>query len=233
MRALITFLILSGLLLTAACIIVVDETGTHWGSFNDDFDSIRGSGVAVTEERTVAEFTKIEVGGASDVDVQVGGEVRIEVTADDNLIGHVRTRVENGTLKIDTSDGSYAFRKGPEVRVSVPTLEGITLAGSSDAKVAGVEAESFRAQVAGSADLTVAGTTQDLEAWVSGSGTLDLFDLEARNVTVRVSGSGDANVVALESLDAKVSGSGDVRYRGDPPRTNTSVSGSGTVTRRN
>jgi len=232
MRALPKLLILSSIALTAACVIVVDETGTHWGSFND-VETIRGSGIAVTEERTVADFTSIEVGGSSDVVVQVGSEARVEVTADDNLIGHVRTRVENGTLVIDTSNGSYSFREGPDIKVSVPSLTGITLGGSCDTKVSGVEAESFQAHVAGSADLTVKGTTQDLETSVSGSGTLNLFELEARNVTVRVSGSGDANVSALESLDAKVSGSGDVRYRGDPPRTNTSVSGSGTVTRRN
>jgi hypothetical protein len=232
MRALQKLLLAAPVVLATGCIIIVDETGTHWGSY-DDVEAIRGSGIGVTEERTVADFDRIDVGGSWEVTVEVGGEKRVEVEADDNLIGYVQTRVENGSLKVTTSKGNFSFRSGPELRVTVPSLSGITLAGSSEARVTGVQAEHFEAHVAGSADLTVSGRADDLTASVSGSGTLSLFGLEARNATVTVSGSGDANIVALESLNANVSGSGDVRYRGDPPRTNTSVSGSGTITRRN
>ena len=232
MSALPKLLCLAPVVLAAGCIIVIDETGTHWGSYND-IETITGSGVAVTEERTVADFTRIEVGGSPDIVVEVGGEKRVEVTADDNLVGFIRTRVENGTLEVGMDSGSYSFRKGPDLLVVVPSLEQIGLSGSSDAKVTGVSGDHFKATVSGSADLTVAGTTDRLEASVSGSGTLNLFELEAQHVNVRVSGSGDANVAVHQSLEAKVTGSGDVRYRGDPPRTSTSVSGSGTVSRRN
>ena len=232
MRALEKLLFLAPVFLIAGCIIVIDETGTHWGNYND-VEAIRGSGIEVIEERNVADFTRIDIGGSFDVVVHVGGEQRVEVRADDNLIGRVQTRVENGSLEIRMANGNYSPRVGPEINLTVPSLTGVTLSGSSDTKVTGVFGDSFEASVAGSADLTVEGTVESLNASVSGSGTLNLFGLEARDARVSVSGSGDANVVALDSLDAVVSGSGDVRYRGDPPRANTSVSGSGAITRRN
>jgi len=51
---------------------------------------------------------------------------------------------------------------------------------------------------------------------------------EVRAADIKISGSGNCTIKALETLKARVAGSGDVRYSGDP-RVDTSISGSGTV----
>jgi hypothetical protein len=53
-------------------------------------------------------------------------------------------------------------------------------------------------------------------------------NLEARDVGIRISGSGDAKVHATETLQVTIAGSGDVRYRGQPKVTKK-ISGSGDV----
>ena len=51
------------------------------------------------------------------------------------------------------------------------------------------------------------------------------------NTAVRVAGSGDADVNVTNKLDASVSGSGDVRYTGNPKSISSSKSGSGDIDR--
>ena len=57
-------------------------------------------------------------------------------------------------------------------------------------------------------------------------------ELESATARVSVSGSGQADVVVSEELDASVSGSGAIRYSGGPSRVREEVSGSGSVTGR-
>ena len=46
-----------------------------------------------------------------------------------------------------------------------------------------------------------------------------------------VSGSGDIQVTASQSLKARVSGSGDISYRGNPEKQDFKTSGSGDISR--
>jgi hypothetical protein len=46
---------------------------------------------------------------------------------------------------------------------------------------------------------------------------------------IRISGSGDVEVNVKESLEANISGSGSVTYRGNPAHVNSHSSGSGKV----
>ena len=63
------------------------------------------------------------------------------------------------------------------------------------------------------------------------SGDVEAASLDADEVSVRIAGSGDAEVTARKTLAVSIAGSGDVRYRGDPKLTR-SIAGSGTVARR-
>jgi len=103
------------------------------------------------------------------------------------------------------------------------------VAGSGDIKLE-IEASEVKASVAGSGDIYCAGTTSNLEVDVNGSGDFRGYDLNAQNTDVSVNGSGDAKVVAKEKLMARVNGSGDVRYKGNPKNRDVKTSGSGDVT---
>ena len=91
------------------------------------------------------------------------------------------------------------------------------------------EATGIDAKITGSGDMKLSGNVENLEVKVSGSGDFEGYSLEAANVEVYVSGSGDAQVTANSSIKARVNGSGDVRYKGNPERNDTKVMGSGTI----
>lgn len=217
--------VLAALALTS-CIVVIDEDGStvrsHWSTE-------RGSGTSATETRTLATFTRIRVEGSTDVEATSGTTQSVTVTADDNLIDRLTTRVEDGVLVIATKSGSYDFRSGPKVKVACASLAGVSIVGSGDVRVDGVDADTFQVAVAGSGDARVAGKAKRLEVNVAGSGDVRAFDLAADDVTVSISGSGSAHVQAVARMSASVSGSGDVRYRGAPKEVQRSIAGSGTV----
>ena len=64
---------------------------------------------------------------------------------------------------------------------------------------------------------------------INGSGNINTRDVDADDVYTDISGSGDISVTALNMLDARISGSGDIDYWGNPPTVKLDVSGSGRV----
>jgi len=218
---------------TPACVIHVSDTDGDWCSSiwsDDGGPMLRGSGTPVTQGRDVAEFKAIVVRGFADVHARIGTQQRVDVRTDDNLVEKVRTEVRDGTLFVDLERGSYQFRSGVVVDVTVPSLDRLEISGSGDATSDGLGAGSLVLGLSGSGNIVANGTVGALTADVSGSGDLDLSRVVARAATVSISGSGDIEVQATETLDANISGSGDVLYRGSAV-VHSSVSGSGEVER--
>jgi hypothetical protein len=189
---------------------------------------VEGSGNRVSEERDLEPFTGIYLAGSEEVVVTVGEPQSVTVEADDNLIDLVETMVQGGKLFVRT-EKRYRSSTGIRVVVGVPELGEVSLAGSGDMEISGLEAEGFSAAIAGSGTISARGTVESLVANVTGSGDIRLFELEARSAEALITGSGDIEVRATESLDASVTGSGDIRYRGNPEKVRKSVTGSGDI----
>ena len=221
--------------LVPACILVVDGDsdwhGPHWHSEWAGKNAIHGSGVSKTETRTIGDFRKIRVNGSCDVSVSVGSAAGLSITADDNLLEYVVTEVRDGTLVVELKSGSYSPSVHMKATATVPALEAIGIHGSSDVDVTGLTGDRFELSVEGSGDAKASGKVGTVVAKVAGSGDLNLSNVEARDATVEVSGSGDVEVWATESLTVSVAGSGDVGYKGEPKLTK-SVAGSGSVRKR-
>ena len=81
----------------------------------------------------------------------------------------------------------------------------------------------------GSGKITLLGGAITLEPTLTGSGDVYAYDFQSTNVIVKTTGSGNATVNALSSIDITISGSGDVRYKGNPNDVNINITGSGKV----
>ncbi len=103
----------------------------------------------------------------------------------------------------------------------------IRISGSGDIDVE-LNADDIEARTSGSGTMRLFGVADELEYRVSGSGDLLAFDLEVRRADIQISGSGDAEVNVAEFLKVRISGSGDVIYLGNPT-IDATVSGSGEV----
>jgi hypothetical protein len=193
-----------------------------------DRDTIQGSGTAKTETRELAPFTRIESTGSPDVLVTIGPKQSLTIEADDNILPVLTTEVKGDRLVIGSSE-SFSPKTPIKITITVAELKGAKVTGSGEINATGVTASDFEAEVTGSGDISVGGTANSLKAKVTGSGTLDATKLSVADAIVHVTGSGDAKVNTSKSLNATVTGSGDVQYRGNPSEITENVHGSGSV----
>jgi hypothetical protein len=224
-RGLITAFVLAlvAVLVLAAAVVALLARG---GSSNS---GVQGSGVAATQSRVVPTFSSVDLPGSNIVTVAVGRRQSVVVHADSNLLRNVTTRVVAGTLIVGTT-GSFSTRIPMSVQVSVPSLAAVTLSGSGEISVTGIDASRLTATLPGSGALYANGTVTRLDVTLGGSGLAQLDNLVARDVHAVVTGSGLIRVTATASLNAAVTGSGAIIYSGNPLVT-SSVTGSGAITR--
>ena len=209
-----------------ACVPVLCFAIININSCNPN--AIQGSGVSKTESRTVSSFSKIELSGSPEVEVTVGPAASLSVTADDNILPLIETKVDGRTLDID-SKGSYNTSIGVKVKITAPTLEGVSISGSGDIHVTELKAGEFETGITGSGNIVIVGTSDQLTAQITGSGNLKADELSVKHARVTVTGSGNATIRATDEVDATVTGSGDIRYAGNPPQVKSNVIGSGQI----
>lgn len=101
-------------------------------------------------------------------------------------------------------------------------------AGSMDVDIKG---NTVKTEVTGSGNLKLRGYATTVEALVSGSGALNGFDCPVESVKVKVSGSGQCEVNATNTIDAIVMGSGAVKHKGNTKSASKKIYGSGSVER--
>jgi hypothetical protein len=230
-----------------ALAIVMMGTGNvfaQWGK------KVVGNGNVTTKTINTADYDAIKGIGSMDIHLERGSEGTITVKTDENLQEYIIVEVENNTLKVRTKKNTYLkTKKGIHVYVPFDDISEVSLTGSGDIdtkdaiqsdnlviKVTGsgdvaleVAANTVDATVTGSGDIVVSGRTTNLEVKVTGSGDFDGDGLRSENTDATVSGSGDATVYASKYLKARVNGSGDIQYDGNPEKRDTKVSGSGNI----
>jgi hypothetical protein len=190
--------------------------------------TLRGSGAAATQTRTLPPFSAVDLAGSNNVSIHVGGEQAVIVRGDDNLLKYVTTGVRDGELVIGESR-SLESRSRMSVEITVPSLGSLVLAGSGILDVEGAHGGLLSVRAPGSGVLSASGSVRQLDVSLAGSGSLQLRQLVARDVSASISGSGRIDVDATRSLNATVSGSGAIFYSGNPIAVSRNVSGSGVI----
>ena len=221
----------------------------QWGK------TIKGNGNNVTIERNTGDYEGVAVSGWFDVDLVSGNEGEITLQGEENLLEYIITEVKDGKLVIKTKKGVNLKTSSwkSEIRITVPveSINTVSMSGSGDivgkttiktdkftTSMSGsgditldIDTGSISANMSGSGDINLSGNTTDFDATISGSGDIEAYDLEADNVNATISGSADIQVTAKKSIKARVSGSGDISYRGNPEKVDTKTSGSGDISK--
>lgn len=213
---------------------------------------IQGEGQAVKQDRNTGNFNEIYTHGSFNVKITDGASNSVKVEAQQNLQEYIEVENKGSELHIRNKKG-YNIRTDKEIviYISAPALKGVYLSGSGNVsgtnqlkgsdnfeiKSSGsgnvsldIETSSLKASIAGSGNITLKGKTNDLDGKIAGSGNIRAKEMQSANTSVKISGSGSAEVVATQKLDTKIAGSGDVKYWGDAS-VDSKVQGSGSVSR--
>lgn len=195
-------------------------------------EKVSGSGAVGTETRSVSGFYSVSSFGSTEVFISKGNEFSVSVKGFENLVPHLKTFVQNGTLIIRFDNNVNVTNDNTEVYITMPSLTSVSGQGSGDIKVSGqfIGMDNFSATTSGSGDVEIEnGNTTNFNAKISGSGDIESFGFQSQNTTISINGSGDAEVSVSKSLKATLSGSGNVYYKGNPEIIEPAISGSGQI----
>ncbi len=231
-------------------LIAANISCAQWGK------KVKGNGEVVTIERNTGDYDEISVGGWFDVEIVDGKEGSLSLSGEENLLEYIITEVKDGKLVVKVEKGinlqpSSWFKGGITVTIPVEEIRALSMSGSGDlegktvlrgkdmsARLSGsgdmdisIEAENLEVVVSGSGDMNLGGGAEYLKVQISGSGDIHAYDLQANHVEALVSGSANIQVTARESLKARVSGSGDISYKGNPEKIDSKTSGSGDISK--
>ena len=194
--------------------------------------TITGSGRIVSEERTADGFRGVRIEGFGKAYISQGPSHALRVDADDNVIDQVRTSVKGGLLVFGIEGKASYANVTVEAFVTLPDLETLEIAGAGEITTESpIQARTLFCDIRGAGTIRLRGSAERLNAKIGGSGEIRCFDLSARSCSALISGMGSCEVRVTESLDAEVTGMGDIIYDGKP-EVKQRVTGMGSVRRR-
>ncbi|MBM0104003.1 DUF2807 domain-containing protein [Steroidobacter sp. S1-65] len=205
------------------------------GGCGDRGDRWSDRGPLVSERRELDGFDSIEVEGATKLEITIGEPTSVLVKGNESAVERVATDVRGDTLKIKSKARDWFVRNNNSrltVQITLPKLESLELEGGNDVSVVGFQGGATRIKAAGAANLKADGQLDQLTIRMSGAGNADLGRLLVADATVTVDGVGNVVVNAVESLDATMNGVGAIFYTGTPRRVNTRMNGLGTIAQR-
>jgi len=169
-------------------------------------------------------FEEISVSGVYDLDVTVGEAFSIKLSGHEREMDNLKVYEKNGTLHLGKKNKRQKFKNsnGIEANITLPNLTGFRISGVAEGHITGIEADNFDIRVSGVGEVTLSGSCDHMTARVSGVGEIDAEDLECKDVHVAMSGVGEANIYASNSVDVSASGVGEVNVWGQPDEVSKS-----------
>ena len=226
-----------------------DGDDFDFGVFAPASDDVIGSGVVEEEDRPVSGFTRVVLAGIGILRIKQGTAEELIVTADDNILPHILTTVQGGTLEIRKSNVSLDPSRPIEYDLTVVALESVVLSGAGDimvsdlmtnvlaltlsgvgkVEVTTLDADELDVAFSGVGNVDIAGTVNVQRVDVTGVGEYDARDLTSLDAVISIVGNVNqtATVRVSDTLKVTITGNGTVFYIGDPVVDD--VTGSGNV----
>jgi hypothetical protein len=176
---------------------------------------INGKGEVIRTSRDITGYNEIEMAFDATVYYTQGDYYSLEIEAQENLIGYIETTVKGNDLVIREKNGINFGKHDPiRIYITAPGIISLDISGSGAINV----------------NQTWAGN--DLLTSISGSGTINIPNLQCNRITSDISGSGniEMNGGSCNYEDFTISGSGSIDMRMvECDTTYAGISGSGDI----
>ena len=163
-----------------------------------------------TEEFNLDGFSRVNVGGACDVEVVQASSYNVTITADDSLFRYLNVSKDGEILKVGRSKhiGWRPRITRPMVRIAMPLFRGLQLSGATRGTVHGFSSsEDFELKLSGASSVTGEITAGDTELSLSGASSVT-GKITAGDTELSLSGAsraeltGSANDVVIKASGA-------------------------------
>jgi len=205
-----------------------------------------------SEIRKVSSFSGVKASEGIDVYLKKGSKEEVKVEASGTQLSNVITEVSGDYLKIHMKEGNYRDRT---VKVYVSYVAVNKLSASSAANIfhegilkttdlelgassAGsielqLDCNTIEASASSAGEVELEGKTKSANFDVSSAGEIAAYDLLADKAEAEASSGASIKLSVVKELDAHASSGGNIRYRGNPERSNTNASSGGSVRKSN
>lgn len=194
-------------------------------------------------------FDKVDLRAAADVTIRTGPRFAVRAEGDQRLLDQLTVAARQGTLILGWKDHDVSTHgQSLHVSITMPRLVAAGLSGAGTMDIDRIDAPAFSADVGGAGTIriaalhnerttlamggagkiSVAGTTGQLDARVSGVGSVEAGDLIARAGRLAMTGTGGIRARIDGPADVSLSGLGHVDVTGHP-RCTIHKSGFGSV----
>ena len=179
------------------------------------------AGETLSQSYELQDFSAIEISGAYNLAVKVGGEYGVTISGHEEELARSEISVRKGVLVLGSKkrlhrEKNHDGHNSLTATVTLPALDSLTVSGVVDADITGVDAGAFEVNLAGVGEVNISGRCKRLDARVSGVGELNAKSLECAEADIALSGMGEASVFAREIAKAEVSGMGEINIYGSP-----------------
>ncbi len=204
--------------------------------------------VKAQQNRAIGNFTGIKAGDELHIQLIQSDTTLLQINAPENIQPQIKTEIKDGILSLST-EGRMKNNQDIMITITVKSLNSLQIFGAANIKSENklscdniaitsegigdidlnITATDIKLNNSGASNIKLRGSAHLLDAVISGSGDLKATNLEANKIIVKVSGSGNAQINVSQSLNADVSGSGSIIYKGKPIDRTVNISGAGSV----
>lgn len=161
----------------------------------------------------------------ADVSWVRGEKPSLKVEGPDRLM----TLVEWKGNRLVFREGDHKTHGGLTVTITAPSVPNLEMGSAANIELEGVDQDALAIDLSGAANLSATGKVQTLTVDASGAGNLDLQSLDVTDAKIDLSGFGNADLNVGGTLDASISGAGNVTLHRKPRVLRTEISGIGNV----
>ena len=196
-------------------------------------EKVNGDGPVVTQTRNITNFAGVDLRVSADVYFEQSPTYKVEVSAQQNILDVMETYVSDNKLVVKFENDVRVKSHDPIiVRVWAPSADHFKISGSGSISATGtLNPSNMEFDISGSGNINVVElNTATIDVDISGSGDVKVNSGTSTHEKIRISGSGDVDLgnVAASSADTHTSGSGDIRLHAAQNLT-VRISGSGSV----
>lgn len=190
---------------------------------------VQGSGVTVTETRSVSGISGVSISGVGLLIIEQTGSESLTVTAEENILPLLTVEIVGDLLILGIQPNTQInTTQGIVYRLTVRELDRISLSGATQVEASGLDTSYLEVSLSGASAAILEGTAQRQLVAVSGASRYDSAALSCRYATVDISGASSAVVRVSDRLEGQVTGAAVLEYYGNPL---VEVSGGATVRR--
>ncbi|WP_299461191.1 head GIN domain-containing protein [uncultured Microscilla sp.] len=219
--------------------------------YHNEFKCVKGSGAIVEEKKVFdEEIHTISSSLPANVYITQGDTQEVILKAQKNIHDIAAFYVDQGELVLKIAGDRCIRKTDIEVFITIPTIKKVTLQSAGQiigqnlwdspnlevilsgvGKIkAEIKSNSVYTKTSGAGQIKLKGNTQIQQVTLSGVGNYEAFDLVSNKATIKLKGAGNCEVNVTQELNATISGSGNINYKGNPA-IHRDISGVGSVTK--